>query len=174
MTEAVARNLAKLMAYKDEYEVARLHTDAAQRARLNAQFQGKYKLKVHLSPPLLARKDKNTGRPKKMEFGPWMFSVFAVLKRFKGLRGTPFDVFGHSKERRTERRLIGDYESVVRWLLARLTAQNFSQAVEIANIPDDIRGYGYIKDENSKAAKIREARLLEAFGKPDATKLAAE
>ncbi|HTT82839.1 MAG TPA: indolepyruvate ferredoxin oxidoreductase family protein [Rhizomicrobium sp.] len=174
LTEAVARNLAKLMAYKDEYEVARLHTDAAELTRLKAQFDGNYKIKLHLAPPLLARRDKNTGHPKKMEFGPWIFPMLGLLKRFKGLRGTPFDVFGYSRERRIERQLVADYKNVIRHLLRGLTVGNLPQAVEIANVPDDIRGYGHIKEANLKSAKAKEAKLLEAFNRRDAMRLAAE
>jgi indolepyruvate ferredoxin oxidoreductase len=175
LTEAVARNLAKLMAYKDEYEVARLHTETAAQARLKAQFDGNYKLKVQLSPPLLARKDPLTGRPKKMEFGEWVFSAFNVLKKFKGLRGTPLDIFGYTHERRTERKLIADYQATIDRMLEKLTSDNLPLAVEIANVPDEIRGYGFIKDRNLEVAKKREAALLENYFNPQAaTKLAAE
>jgi indolepyruvate ferredoxin oxidoreductase len=174
LTEVVARNLAKLMAYKDEYEVARLHTDAAELSRLKAQFDGNYKIKLHLAPPLLAPRDKNTGQPKKMEFGPWIFPVLGALKHFKGLRGTPLDIFGYSRERRIERQLIADYQSVMRHLLERLTPENLTQAVEIASIPEDIRGFGHVKEANLKAAKAKEAKLLENFGKRDPLQMAAE
>src|SRR5690606_16664383 len=121
---------------------------AAQSARLAAQFDGDFKLKFHLAPPLLARKDPSTGLPRKMEFGAWMLPVFRLLRRGKRLRGTMFDIFGYTHERRTERRLIEEYKALVRDLAARLTADNLLIAVELAELPDQIRGFGHVKDAN--------------------------
>ena len=121
LTEAVARSYHKLLAYKDEYEVARLYSDPQFRKQLQDSFDGDYKLGVHLAPPLLSRVDPATGEPRKREFGPWIFPVLRALARLKGLRGTPFDPFGYTAERRMERRLIADYEREVEELLRRLT-----------------------------------------------------
>jgi indolepyruvate ferredoxin oxidoreductase len=173
LTEAVARNLAKLMAYKDEYEVARLHTSAAQAARLNAQFEGEYKLKFHLAPPLLARKDPSTGRPRKMEFGAWVLPMFKVMAKAKGLRGTALDIFGYTAERRSERGLIGEYKAMITGLLAGLAAHNLGIAVELANLPDEIRGYGYVKDASLVKANAKKAELLGKFNTAPAPELIA-
>jgi indolepyruvate ferredoxin oxidoreductase len=164
LTEAIAKNLFKLMAYKDEYEVARLQSDSAFARRIRDQFAGeKLTLQFHLAPPLLARTDKTTGEPRKMAFGEWMLPVFRVLAKFKGLRGTALDIFGYTEERRTERRLIVEYEALLEELLAKLTPENHHMAVALANIPQKIRGFGHIKMRNLKAAKAEEAALLEQF-----------
>jgi len=165
-TSAVARNLAKLMSYKDEYEVARLHASAAQAARLSAQFEGDFKLKYHLSPPLIARKDPSTGLPRKIEFGPWIGGVFKWLQKGKTLRGGAFDLFGYTHERRTERRLIEDYKAMVHDLAGRLTPANLAVAIELAELPDEIRGFGYVKDGNLAKAEAKKAGLLERFANP--------
>jgi indolepyruvate ferredoxin oxidoreductase len=167
LTEAVARYLYKLMAYKDEYEVARLHTDPAFREKIATMFEGDYKLKFHLAPPLLAKKDKE-GRLLKQEFGPWMMQAFSVLAKCKGLRGTALDVFGYTAERKMERALIGEYRATVAGLLGKLNAGNLATAVAIARIPEDIRGYGHVKERHLKAAKQKEAALLAEFNKPAA------
>ncbi len=165
LTEAVARYLYKLMAYKDEYEVARLYTDGAFQQKIAGMFEGDVKIKFHLAPPLLARTDKE-GHLIKQEFGPWMMKAFGVLAKFRKLRGGPLDIFGYTAERKMERGLIKEYRDTVAGLLPRLTADNLTQAVAIASIPEDIRGYGHVKERHLKAAKQKEAALLEAFGKP--------
>jgi indolepyruvate ferredoxin oxidoreductase len=162
LTEAVARYFYKLMAYKDEYEVARLYTDGAFKEKIAAMFEGDITLKFHLAPPLLARHDKE-GRLIKQEFGPWMMKAFGVLARLKGLRGGPFDVFGYSAERRMERALIGQYRQTVDGLLPKLNADNLAQAVAIASIPEDIRGYGHVKERHLQAAGAKQAALIAAF-----------
>src|SRR5690606_783043 len=126
LAEAVARNWFKLLAYKDEYEVARLYAGAGGHfaKALEKQFEGDYRIEFNLAPPLLAKTDKETGHPRKMVFGPWMMRAFAVLSRLKFLRGTALDPFGKTDERRTERRLITEYEATVRELLSRLTPEN--------------------------------------------------
>jgi indolepyruvate ferredoxin oxidoreductase len=166
LTEAVARNLAKLMAYKDEYEVARLYTNGDFERRIREQFDGDYTLKFHLSPPLLARKDPNTGEPRKMEFGPRMLFVFRVLAKLKRLRGTAFDVFGYTAERRRERALVEDYIALLQRLLPDLSAANHSTAVEIASLPDAIRGFGHVKERAIAAADKRRDELVVAFRQP--------
>ncbi len=163
LAEAVARHFFKLMAYKDEYEVARLYSDPAFMRRIEGMFEGGYKLKFHLAPPVFNRPDPRTGEATKIEFGPWMMTAFRVLAKLKRLRGTRFDVFGMTEERRTERRLIGDYEATVSELLERLDHANHDLAVEIATIPDLIRGYGHIKRRHLDNAKRKEAGLLAAF-----------
>jgi indolepyruvate ferredoxin oxidoreductase len=165
LTEAVARYFYKLMAYKDEYEVARLHTDPAFKEKIANMFEGDIKLKFHLAPPMLSRHDKE-GRALKKEYGPWMMSAFGVLAKLKGLRGTPFDVFGYTAERKLERALIGQYRETVGALLPKLSNENLAQAVAIASIPEDIRGYGHVKERHLTAARAKEAQLLSAFHNP--------
>jgi indolepyruvate ferredoxin oxidoreductase len=165
LTEAVARYLDKLMAYKDEYEVARLHTDPAFRQKIEGMFEGDYKVKFHLAPPLLAKHDKD-GHLVKQEFGPWMLQAFKVLAKLKGLRGSALDIFGYTAERKTERALIGQYRDTVAALLPKLTGENLATAVAIARIPEDIRGYGHVKERHLKAAKQKEAALLAAYHTP--------
>jgi indolepyruvate ferredoxin oxidoreductase len=164
LAEAVARYLFKLMAYKDEYEVARLYTDGAFKKQVEAEFDGDHlRFEFHLAPPLLARRDKTTGLPRKMSFGPWMLRVFGLLAKFKGLRGTPFDPFGRTLERRTERRLIADYEAMLDKTLGALTPENHPVAVGLAAIPEKIRGFGHVKQRHLAAAKADQAALLEQF-----------
>jgi indolepyruvate ferredoxin oxidoreductase len=164
LTETVARYLFKLMAYKDEYEVARLYTDGAFLKQVETEFDGdNLRFEFHLAPPLLARRDKTTGLPRKMSFGPWILPVFRLLAKFKGLRGTPFDPFGRSLERRTERKLIGDYEAMLDEVLAGLTPDNHHIAVGLTAIPEKIRGFGHVKQQHLTAAKADEAALLEQF-----------
>jgi len=164
LAEAVARYLFKLMAYKDEYEVARLYADTSFLDRVKSSFDGdKLSFEFHLAPPLLARRDPATGEPRKMSFGPWMLTVFRVLAKLKFLRGTAFDLFGHSKERRTERRLIADYEYLLGEICEFLTPGNHRFAVGLAAIPEKIRGYGPVKERHLAAAKAEEATLREQF-----------
>ncbi len=163
LTEAVARYYFKLMAYKDEYEVARLHTDPAFMRRIEGMFEGDYKLKFHLAPPIFNKPDPVTGEAKKSEFGSWMRIAFGVLAKLKFLRGTALDPFGHTEERRTERRLVEEYEATVAELLGRLSRENHALAVEIASVPEHIRGYGHIKRRHLDGAKKKEAELLAQF-----------
>jgi indolepyruvate ferredoxin oxidoreductase len=145
LSKAVARNLFKVMAYKDEYEVARLHADPAFRAQIASQFEGDYKLAFHLAPPLLARKKPGSNVPAKATFGAWVMPVFGVLARFKGLRGTPFDPFGYTRERKDERALRDRYLGFVHELATGLRASNKDAALKLAQLPDQVRGYGHIK-----------------------------
>jgi indolepyruvate ferredoxin oxidoreductase len=164
LAEAVARNLFRLMAYKDEYEVGRLYSNGEFMRQVAEEFDGKnLRFEFHLAPPLLARRDKTTGQPRKIAFGPWMMTGFRMLARLKGLRGTAFDPFGYTAERRTERKLIADYESTLAELLERLTPANHHLAVGIAAIPEKIRGFGHIKMRNLQAAIADEAALLDRF-----------
>lgn len=123
-------------------------------------FEGDYRLNFHLAPPLLARPDPATGKAKKMRFGPWVMSAFAVLARLKFLRGSALDLFGHTQERRTERALVGEYERLVDELLARLGPDNQAVAIELASLPEEIRGYGHVKQEHLRKARARQSELL--------------
>lgn len=167
LAETVARYLFKLMAYKDEYEVARLYTSGDFQRRLQQQFEGDYQLRFHLAPPLFAKKDEH-GRLRKKEYGPWMFKAFGVLARLKFLRGTRLDPFGYTAERRGERRLIAEYEATVQLLLEGLSDDRLALAVEIASIPEHIRGFGHVKDAHLEKAKTREATLLAQWRNPKA------
>ena len=167
LTEAVARYLFKLMAYKDEYEVARLHTDPAFHAKLAAQFEGDFKLHVHLAPPLTAKKNAK-GELVKQKFGPLMFTGFRLLSKLKGLRGTALDVFGRAEERRTERALVGEYKASVEELLLGLEVGNHPLALEIARIPEQIKGYGHVKARHLAAARQRWDGLMTQWRQPDA------
>jgi indolepyruvate ferredoxin oxidoreductase len=164
LADAVARYLFKLMAYKDEYEVARLYADDSFLKQVNNELGGdNLRFHVHLAPPLLARKDQATGEPKKMTFGPWIFPLFRLLAKFKFLRGTALDPFGYSLERKTERALVQDYERMLEEILSKLDADNHAIAVGLAAIPEKIRGFGHVKMRHLKAAKADEAALLEQF-----------
>jgi indolepyruvate ferredoxin oxidoreductase len=165
LSESVARYLFKLMAYKDEYEVARLHTDATFLAKLNAQFEGDFKLVHHLAPPLFASKN-DRGELVKKPFGPWMRSAFGLLAKMKGLRGTAFDVFGYTEERRTERALIAEYRAAVDELLAGLSNDKLALAVQIARLPEDIRGYGHVKARHLAAVRGQWAELMARWRAP--------
>ena len=174
LAEAIARYYYKLLAYKDEYEVARLYTDGSFMRALAEQFEGDYKLEFHLAPPLTAERDAVTGELKKRKYGRWIFPLFRLVACFKGLRGTAFDPFGRTAERKRERALIAEYETVIEELLARLDHDNHALAVEIAALPEHIRGYGHIKDRHIADVKVLEAELLAAFRAPPARRTAAE
>src|SRR4051812_48838335 len=170
LTEAVARSLFALMAYKDEYEVGRLYTNGHFARQVAATFEGEnLRYEFHLAPPLLARKDKSTGLPRKMTFGPWMLSAFRLLAKLKGLRGTPFDIFGYTHERKVERQLIVDYEALLEEIVGSLRPQNHATAVGLADIPKKVRGFGHVKARNLEAAKKEQAELLARFRAPETT-----
>jgi indolepyruvate ferredoxin oxidoreductase len=173
LADAVAKGYSKLLAYKDEYEVARLFADPAFEQALAGQFESRRKLEFHLAPPLLARRDKETGEPRKMRFGAWMLPVFRLLAKGKRLRGTAFDVFGYTAERRLERQMIADYEALVSEIADRLSPQTHPTAVALATLALDIKGFGHIKVRNYKAAKAREASLLQQLRNPSPTALKA-
>jgi len=166
LAEAVARYYAKLLAYKDEYEVARLYSDGAFRKKIESMFEGDYRMVFHLAPPLLAKPDPRTGEPGKISFGPWMMSAFGLLAKLKGLRGTAFDIFGRTEERRTERALIAEYERTVDDLLTGLTRENLALAVEIASLPESIRGYGHVKAKSIDAARKKRDELTARYRSP--------
>jgi len=158
--EAVARGLFKLMRYKDEYEVARLYSDPRWRAQLAEQLDGAERLELLLAPPLVSQPDPRTGRVATRRFGPWIFPVLGMLARLRRLRGTIWDPFGRSEERRTERALIGEYDAIIDELLDRLDLEHHALAVEIAKVPEQIRGYGHVKAGNIAAARAEWQRLL--------------
>jgi indolepyruvate ferredoxin oxidoreductase len=166
LAEAVARYAFKLMAYKDEYEVARLYTDGSFAKAISRQFEGDYTIEFNLAPPLIAERDPETGHLKKHKFGPWMMTAFRVLASLKGLRGTALDIFGRTPERRVERQLIVDYFALVEEIIATLTPANHRIAVALAAVPEHIRGYGHVKEAHLKTAKAREAELLAQFRAP--------
>ena len=162
LTAAVAKYLYKLMAYKDEYEVARLHSSGSFAKKIGDMFEGDYKVHFHLAPPLLSRRD-SKGHLIKQKFGPWMMSAFGVLAKLKSLRGTPLDIFGYSAERKMERALPQEYRATITALLAQLTQDNLGKAVAIASIPEDIRGYGHVKERHLALALAKQESLLAAF-----------
>jgi indolepyruvate ferredoxin oxidoreductase len=166
LAEAVARYAFKLMAYKDEYEVARLYTQTGFAQRIEAQFEGDYKLHFHLAPPLFSKRDPVTGELRKREYGPWIFSAFKLLARLRSLRGSAFDIFGYTQERRTERQLIGDYERLIDEIVERLSPDNHALAVQLAAIPEEIRGFGHVKLRNLSAAHLKQEKLLAQFRTP--------
>jgi indolepyruvate ferredoxin oxidoreductase len=173
LAEAVARYYYKLVAYKDEYEVARLYVQRDFLKQLTMQYEGNYRLEFNLAPPWLAKRDPETGEPKKRTYGSWMLRVFKILARLKGLRGTSLDFFGYQNLRRLERQLSKDYERTVEELLAGLNQENHALAIQIASIPEHIRGYDRVKEDHLAKAKARETELLAAFRKPASDKVAA-
>jgi indolepyruvate ferredoxin oxidoreductase len=166
LTEAVARNLHKLMAYKDEYEVARLYADPAFVEKIKASFEGDWKLNFHLAPPSFAKHD-DKGHLLKKQYGPRMLSAMRVLAKLKFLRGTALDPFGRTEERRHERALIGEYEALMREVSGGLRDANLALALELANLPDAIRGYGHVKENNLKATRAKWATLLAKWRSPE-------
>jgi indolepyruvate ferredoxin oxidoreductase len=166
---AAARQLYRLMAYKDEYEVARLYSDGEFRRKLENQFEGEFELRFNLAPPLLGKRDPNTGLPVKQEFGPWMMTAFGWLARMRLLRGTAFDLFGRTAERRQERADIEAYCQLLETLSADLTEANYPAALELARSAAKLRGFGHIKDRNRAELAVRQGELLREFrGEPAA------
>ena len=163
LTEAVARGYHKLLAYKDEYEVARLYTDSDFLKRVEEQFEGDYKLVFHLAPPTLADKDPRTGELKKKEYGPWMLKAMRVLAKFRHLRGSRLDPFARSHDRRLDRELIADYERIVEEILVNIDKSNHEAAIELAAIPEQIRGFGHVRERYLTSARKRQAVLLDDF-----------
>ncbi|MDX1605341.1 MAG: indolepyruvate ferredoxin oxidoreductase family protein, partial [Candidatus Competibacterales bacterium] len=166
LTRTVARAYAKLLAYKDEYEVARLYADGRFRRQLAEQFEGNWRLEFHLAPPLLARRDPVSGRPRKRRFGPWLLALLGLLYRCRGLRGTPLDPFGYSAERRLDRELIADYERLLDTLAERLVPDNHAIAVELAGLALNVRGFGPVREQALAQARAREQELLALLQAP--------
>jgi indolepyruvate ferredoxin oxidoreductase len=163
ITQAAARNLFKLMAYKDEYEVARLHSNSEFKQQLQEKFEGDFELRFNLAPPLFSKRDPETGHLLKREFGPWMMQAFAMLAPFKFLRGTRFDLFGYTAERRQERRDIDDYIALLEQLMAGLDEGNYVSARELAQMPRKLRGFGHVKDRNRELLALQQAQLMRLF-----------
>ena len=176
LAAAVARAYHKLLAYKDEYEVARLYTDGSFSRAVEAEFEGVRRMEFHLAPPLLSRfyRDKRTGAPRKIRLGSWIMPVFRLLARGKTLRGTRWDLFGYASERRLERRMIADYERLLDEIESRLSPATHATAVALAALPEDVKGFGHIKDASLAKAKKREAFLLAELRNPAPVKVAAE
>ena len=151
------------MAYKDEYEVARLYAETDFLRHVADQFEGPYELQFHLAPPLVAKRDPESGRLRKQTYGSWMLAAFRLLAKLRRFRGTPFDIFGRTEERRTERRLIAEYEAVLEEISRRLSPANYPTAIEIAALPLEIRGFGHIKQANLARVRAKEASLLAQF-----------
>jgi len=166
LPRAVAINYAKLLAYKDEYEVARLYTDGQFEKQLRDQFDGDFRISFNLAPPILSRGVDALGRPKKRAFGVWMLPVFRTLAKLRGLRGTTFDIFGYSADRRLERDLIAGYEKDVATVLGLLSPVTIDTAVELLSLPDRIRGYGPVKEKAVQDAKARYAQLAADLATP--------
>ena len=160
LTRAVAENAYKLMAYKDEYEVARLYTDGRFRRALEEQFVGDFTLKLQMAPPIVSKIDPETGQPKKRVIGPWMLRAMALLARMKGLRGGAFDIFGRTEERRMERRLIEEYFSDMETVVKALPEADYAIAIALAALPEKIRGYGHVKEASVRGASTKRADLL--------------
>ncbi|MDO9259680.1 MAG: indolepyruvate ferredoxin oxidoreductase family protein [Polaromonas sp.] len=165
LTQAVAKYLFKLMAYKDEYEVARLHTDRSFLEKVDAMFEGDFKLNYHLAPPMIAKQN-DRGELQKQKFGPWMLTGFKLLARLKGLRGTALDPFGRTEERRMERGLIARYEASIEEVLRTLDADNHAAALDLARIPELIKGYGHVKARHVEAAQQAWSAATAAFRQP--------
>ncbi|MDE2601657.1 MAG: indolepyruvate ferredoxin oxidoreductase family protein [Bradyrhizobium sp.] len=166
LPRAVAINYAKLLAYKDEYEVARLYTDGSFERQLREQFEGDFRISFNLAPPMLGGAKDALGRPKKRAFGAWMMPAFRMLAGLRGLRGTPLDIFGHSPDRKLERELIASYEKDVAAVLGALSPETLETAVELLSLPDRIRGYGPVKEKATAAAKARHAQLIADLANP--------
>ncbi|MEO5669882.1 MAG: indolepyruvate ferredoxin oxidoreductase family protein, partial [Ramlibacter sp.] len=165
LAEAVARYLFKVMAYKDEYEVARLHTETGFRERIAAMFEGDYKVNYHLAPPIVARRNEK-GELQKKKYGPAMHTAFRFLSKLKRLRGTPLDIFGRTEERRAERALVGQYRESIELVTASLSASNHALAVEIARIPEKIKGFGHVKERNLAGVRAEWERLMQDWRNP--------
>jgi indolepyruvate ferredoxin oxidoreductase len=167
LSTAVAKYYFKLMAYKDEYEVARLYTDGRFVEQLQSQFEGNFSVKFNLAPPMFSKKDAK-GHLVKAEFGSWMWNAFKVLAKFKGLRGGKLDIFGYTEERKMERALIVEYRDMVEELIGKLSAENHAIAVELASLPEQIRGFGHVKENNVSVFRAEKARLLAGAAKQQA------
>jgi len=165
LTEIVVQSYYRLLAIKDEYEVARLYTNGDFMRRLKQQFAGNFKLQFHLAPPLFSRRDPHTGELKKSTYGPWVFQFLKLLAKGKALRGTAFDIFGYMAERRMERQMLLDFEITMGKVLVQLTPKNHAIACQIAALPQEIRGFGHVKERNLKAARVAEEKLWEKMAR---------
>ena len=160
---AVLKNYFKLMAYKDEYEVSRLMTNKKFSDDINKNFEGNFSYNFYLAPPIFSKKSKVDGKLLKIKFGGWLFNVFKLLSKFKFLRGTKLDPFGYLNERKMERELIRDYKQTITGIGTKINKSNYETAVKIASIPDQIRGFGHVKEKNIKEAINYRTNLLNSF-----------
>jgi indolepyruvate ferredoxin oxidoreductase len=167
LAREVAVSLYKLMAYKDEYEVARLYVETGFFHRVASQFEGDYKLRFHLAPPLFSRKDAQ-GHLLKQSYGPWIATAYQWLSKARRLRGTPLDIFGYTAERRGERAAIGEFEALMRQVVGTVTPERLDTALELARLPQSVRGFGHVKEHNAAAAQLRQQQLLAALAAPQA------
>jgi indolepyruvate ferredoxin oxidoreductase len=161
----VARYLFKLMAYKDEYEVARLHTDGTFAAKVGAMFEGDYKTVYHMAPPIFGNRN-DRGELEKQRMGAWVHPVLKMLAGLKGLRGTAFDIFGRTAERREERALIDEYRQAIEGMLPMLSPASRDAAAAFARVPEQIRGFGHVKARHLAAARVQWKLLLDNFHSP--------
>jgi indolepyruvate ferredoxin oxidoreductase len=168
LAEAVARGYFKLLSYKDEYEVARLYTDGRFEKAIGENFDGNLRLEFHLAPPLISwlNRDKVTGHPRKVSFGRWMLPVFRQLAKGRRLRGTKWDIFGYTAERKLERQMIADYEALLAEVERRLSPQTHRTAMALAALPEDIKGFGHVKLANYEKTKMRQASLVSDLRDP--------
>ena len=170
LSSLAARYLYKVMAYKDEYEIARLYTDDAFRQKLSAQFDGDFRLTFHLAPPLLARRDKISGQPRKMAFGEWVLPLFKGLNRLKPLRGTRWDLFGYTRERRAERQLVQDYQALIAEVMTRVTRDSLPLARDLMSLPEQVKGYGHVKEGNLTRMREQWSQLMARWAEEETTK----
>ena len=162
-SKAVATNYFKLMSYKDEYEVARLYSNNEFVKKIKQSFEGNFKINFYLAPPIFSTKDKVTGNSLKTKYGPWVMTLFKIISKFKFLRGTSFDPFGYLSERKNERKLIKDYKNCILDIGTKLSKNNYDIAVDIASVPDQIRGFGHVKEKNIKVAEDCQNNLIMTF-----------
>jgi indolepyruvate ferredoxin oxidoreductase len=167
LAREVAVSLYKLMAYKDEYEVARLYVETGFFDRIEQQFEGDFKLRFHLAPPLFSKRDAH-GRLIKKPYGPWIAAAYRWLAKVKGLRGTPLDIFGYTQERRSERAAPAEFEALMRRVTRDLTTERLNTALALARLPQSVRGYGHVKEHNAAAARVRQQQLLADLVAPQA------
>jgi indolepyruvate ferredoxin oxidoreductase len=162
LAREMAVSLYKLMAYKDEYEVARLFAETGFFERVDQQFEGDFKLRFHLAPPLFSKRDAQ-GHLVKKSYGPWIATAYRWLAKAKGLRGTALDVFGYTQERREERLAVGEFVDLMRVVVANLTPEKLALALELARLPQTVRGFGHVKEHNAELAQQRKHELLAQF-----------
>jgi len=167
LAREVGVSLYKLMAYKDEYEVARLYVDTGFFDRIESQFEGEFKLRFHLAPPLFSRRDAH-GHLVKKPYGPWIATAYRWLAKAKRLRGTPLDIFGYTQERRSERAAPAEFEALMRRVTRDLTTERLNTALALARLPQSVRGYGHVKEHNAAAARVRQQQLLADLAAPQA------
>ena len=164
----MAQQLYRFMAYKDEYEVARLFAETDFMKEVNDTFEGDFQVHFHLAPPLMNRGTDAQGRPKKRKFGPWMFRAFKVLARLRSLRGTPIDPFRYSADRKLDRAMLKDYQALVNRIQKELNANNYDTFLQLAELPADVRGYGPVREQAAKAIRDKQQQLYKALdtGRP--------